>query len=79
MWQHRYSKNNEKADTENTEAVTELAEDTQSEETALTETQDNTETADGTAADSENSRIAHQIQKVQKKTAHLQSRKQQER
>lgn len=47
------AKTTKKADTENTEAVTELAEDTQSEETALTETQDNTETADGTAADSE--------------------------
>lgn len=53
MWQHRYSKNNKKADTESTEAVTELAEDTQSEETALTETQYKTETADGTVADSE--------------------------
>lgn len=47
------AKTTKKADTENTEAVTELAEDTQSEETALTETQDNTETANGTAADSE--------------------------
>ena len=32
------AKTTKKADTENTEAVTELAEDTQSEETALTET-----------------------------------------
>lgn len=47
------AKTTKKADTESTEAVTELAEDTQSEETALTETQDKTETADGTAADSE--------------------------
>lgn len=47
------AKTTKKADTESTEAVTELAEDTQSEETALTETQDKTETADGTVADSE--------------------------
>lgn len=72
------AKTTKKADTENTEAVTELAEDTQSEETALTETQDNTETADGTAADSEKQQDSSSDTKSSEKTAHLQSRKQQE-
>lgn len=47
------AKTTKKAATESTEAVTELAEDTQSEETALTETQDKTEAAEGTVEDSE--------------------------
>ena len=74
------AKTTKKADTENTEAVTELAEDTQSEERLhLLKRRITQKQRMAQQRTLKNSRIAHQIQKVQKKTAHLQSRKQQEK